>query len=553
MELLQIKNLNFTYPCDNKKALNDVNFSIKKGELGLIVGVSGCGKTTLLRLLKKEIAPYGNQSGSIIFDTVSLTDPKTQIDASRIGFVGQNPDEQIVTDKVWSELAFGAENMGLKPDIIRKRVGEMANYFGIHSWYNKSTDELSGGQKQILNLASVMIMQPDLLLLDEPTSQLDPIAAADFILTLQKLNREFGITMLISEHRLEDIFPYADKIVILDSGKVLFDGNPKDSCQAMKEHPVFSGFPAAARIWHGLKSNNDCPISVKEGKAFIEKNYAPCADITTAEKVEDVSSPVIEAKNIWFRYTRDGDDILRGLGISVNQSEIFSILGGNGSGKTTFLNIIAGLDRPYKGKIRICGRNINEYKNNSLYRNCIAHLPQNQKAVFFKESVMEDFLELMTAIGIAPHEQSSKTESVINGLEISSLMDRHPYDLSGGEQQKCALAKILLTDPSILLLDEPTKGMDAYYKEKLGKFLLKLKSEGKTILIATHDVEFAARFSDRCALIFNGEILSAASPNEFFSDNYFYTTAASRISRGILKKAILCEEVIKLCKGKHSE
>lgn len=549
MEILQIKNLKFTYPKSEKPALEDISINIKKGSFGLILGASGCGKTTFLRLLKREISPFGTKEGEILYSGISTDKLDDRTSASEIGFVGQNPDEQIVTDKVWHELAFGLENIGMETAVIRRRVGEMASYFGIQDWYHKNTDELSGGQKQLLNLASVMVMQPKILLLDEPTSQLDPIAAADFIATLQKLNRELGLTILLVEHRLEDVFPTADYVVAMENGKVLFSDEPRKICAKMKNHTLSLGMPSAARIWSGLSVSCDCPLTVKEGREFLEKYFSNKKGSSLPISTENEKIPIIEAKELWFRYGKNLPDVLSGVSITVGQGEIYSVLGGNGTGKTTMLNVLSGLDRPYKGKAKIKGKKISEYKNASLYRKNLALLPQNPKTVFLKNTVFEDYVEILLAMDIPKSEHEEKIKLVAKKFGIEHLLGRHPYDLSGGEQQKSALVKLMLTEPEILLLDEPTKGMDSFSKAKFAELLKELQDSGKTILMVTHDVEFAASVSDKCALFFDGKIISEGTPNEFFSGNNFYTTAASRISRELFLNAVLCEEVVALCKA----
>ena len=549
MEILQIKDLSFAYPKSEKKALDGINVSVKKGEFVLVCGSSGCGKTTLLRLLKKEIAPFGEKTGEIIYNKTSLDKLDGRIAASQIGFVGQNPDEQIVTDKVWHELAFGLENLGVEQSRIRSRVGEMASFFGIHNWYHSKTDELSGGQKQLLNLASVMVMQPKILLLDEPTSQLDPIAAADFIATLRKLNRELGLTIILVEHRLEEVYPIVDKVLTMENGKVLFFGSPREVSKKMKGHPLESGLPCAVRIYNMLNGEGECPLNVREGREFLEDNFTGKAVTEFKGKEPVTRETVLEAKDIWFRYEKNLPDVVCGLDLKVGKGEIFSVLGGNGSGKTTTLNILAGLDKPYKGKVRLNGKKIGEYKGGSLYRNNLALLPQNPKTVFLKERVDEDFAEMLEVMGIPKAEHIGRIQSLASRFGIEHMLDKHPYDLSGGEQQKCALCKLLLTEPQVILLDEPTKGLDAYSKQKLSDLLSDLQAEGKTVVIVTHDVEFAASVSDRCAMFFDGKIISDGTPNSFFSENNFYTTAASRISRDLISGAVLCEDVVKCCRG----
>jgi len=527
--------------------LDNISLSIEKGSFNLLCGESGCGKTTLLKLLKKEISPYGSKEGEILYNNFPLSRLNERASACEIGFVGQSPDQQIVTDKVWHELAFGLENIGESTQVIRRRVGEMASYFGIQNWYHRSTDSLSGGQKQLLNLASVMVMQPEILLLDEPTGQLYPIAAADFFATLQKLNRELGLTILIVEHRLEEVYPIADKIAAMQQGRIIAQGTPAEAAEQLRSGKLSHGLPSAVRIWAGLQSTAPPPLTVKEGREFLESNYAHCAGRCIKEKPYNGSEPVLQASNVYFRYQKDMPDILRDFSISVNKGEVFSILGGNGTGKTTTLNILAGLDKPYKGKSKIYGKKISQYKGGSLYRNMLSLLPQNPATVFLQPTVQQDFEDLLKATQCPKEEISIRVEATAAKFSVTHLLGKHHYDLSGGEQQKCALAKLMLTEPKIILLDEPTKGMDAFYKNSLAKVIRELQAEGRTIIMVTHDIEFAAMVSTRCALFFDGQLISQGTPNEFFAGNSFYTTSAGRISRGLFKNAVLCSQVIQLC------
>lgn len=558
MEILRVEGLNFAYPKSSTNALNDINFSVNSGEFVVLYGMSGCGKTTLLRMLKKQLAPFGKSEGHIFYNGVDIKNISDEITAARIGFVMQNPDEQIVTDKVWHELAFGLENLGLKTNVIRRRVGEMASYFGIQDWFRKNTDELSGGQKQLLNLASVMVMQPKILILDEPTGQLDPIAAADFISTLQRINRELGTTIILAEHRLEQVFGIADRVMMMENGSVIFYDTPekagKDLSGLNNRNSMLCALPAAVRIYNGLDFKSEkCPVTVKEGREFLQRHFSGCCNaaedrLENVKTVKDSSKDIaIELKNVWFRYERELPDVLRGVDLTVASGDIFCLLGGNGTGKTTTLNVISGISKPYRGNVIINKKNIKSYKNNSLYR-CLQALPQNPRDVFIKDTVRDDFLEALRAVEIPKSESDKIIESVSSQIGIEHLLNRHPYDLSGGEQQKCALAKVLLQKPDIILLDEPTKGLDAAFKESFKKILFELKENGITILIVTHDIEFAAETADCCALFFDGEILSQDSPDVFFAENSFYTTAANRIARDIWKNAVTCSEVIKNCR-----
>lgn len=543
MDILQIEDLSFGYPGSERKAVDGVSFSVRAGEFMVVCGESGCGKTTLLKLLKPELAPAGELSGKITYSGGERT-------PEEIGYVLQNPDNQIVTDKVWHELAFGLENLGLPTEVIRRRVGEMANYFGIQDWFRKKTDALSGGQKQLLNLAAVMVMQPKVLILDEPTGQLDPIAASDFFATLQKLNRELGLTVILVEHRLEEVFPIADRILLMDSGRVLVCDTPERVGDALPDgHPMRAALPSAVRIFNSLHTEDRCPLTVREGRDFLEKHFGDRRGILPEPEYLHGEGAAVELKNVWFRYEKDLPDVLRGTSVQVYTGEIFAVLGGNGSGKTTMLNVIAGAGKAYRGKVLIGGKPIREYRGNSLYRGGLALLPQNPQTVFIRDTVRADLAEIPAVCGVPKQDREKMIPEIAEKLSITHLLDRNPFDLSGGEGQKCALAKILLTKPKILLLDEPTKGIDAGGKQVLGGILAQLKAEGMTVILVTHDVEFAAEVADRCALFFDGELLSTDTPMRFFGGNTFYTTAANRMARSLCPNAVTCGQVVGFCNG----
>ena len=532
MELLKIENLTFAYPNTLSPTIKGVNLTVNEGEFTVLCGATGSGKSTLLRLLKRELSPTGDISGSIYYKETNITELSSNISASKIGFVMQNPEHQIVTDKVWHELGFGLENMGLPQNEIALRVCEMASYFGIESWFEKSVSELSGGQKQLLNLASVMAMQPDILILDEPTAQLDPIAATDFINTLKKLNTDFSVTVIIVEHRLEEVIPICDNLIVLKDGVVTHNGDPRTVIKQLEEDDdILSAMPSSVRLYHSLRGKGSCPLTVREGRRFLQDNFGNKITSLSDEKYVHNKNAVLEFKEVFFRYERNLPDALKGINLSVYENEIFCILGGNGSGKTTTLNTAAGLIKAYSGSVKVFGKKIKEYKNQTLYKECLSMLPQDVETVFLKNTVNEELSGVDT--GELP-------------FDISHLLDKHPYDLSGGEQQLVALAKVLAAKPKLLLMDEPTKGLDTIKKAQIINILKQLKQRKVTVVIVTHDVEFAAECADRCALFFRGNIVSVDRPCEFFSNNRFYTTAASRMSRGFYEKTVTLRQIERL-------
>ena len=550
MDVLQIKNLTFRYPEAECAALSDVTLSVSAGEFAVICGESGCGKSTLLKLLKREVAPYGEQSGEIVIDGVASTAWEERAAAAEIGFVLQDPDAQIVTDTVWHELAFGLENLGLDTQTIRRRCAEMANYFGIEDWFDKKTAALSGGQKQLLNLAAVMVMQPKILLLDEPTAQLDPIAASNFIATLQKLNRELGLTVLLVEHRLEEVLPVADRVILLNGGHVEYVGVPRKLSEHFRRvpaHPLLCGMPTAMRVFHALEQTGAAPLTVREGRAFITEHYDNQTAALPQAVYQHTPDVAMELRDVWFRYDKPLPDVLKGLSLTVYRGEHFCLLGGNGVGKSTALGVIAGLQKPYRGQVRMAGKPLSVYAKTALYRHGVALLPQNPQTVFLEKTVGEDLRETCKVMGYTAEESEQRIADVCRKLGIEQLTGAHPFDLSGGEQQRAALAKMLLLQPQVLLLDEPTKGIDANAKQALAALLDELKRD-MTIITVTHDVEFAAQAADRCGMMFGGELTSTDTPCCFFAENNFYTTAANRMSRGYYHGAVLCEQVTALCR-----
>ena len=612
MALFAFEELTFRYPEAPRDALRDVSVAIEPGQFVLVCGQSGCGKTTLLRQFKSALAPHGHQSGRVLFDGVPLADVPEREQVARIGFVMQDPDAQIVTDKVWHELAFVLESLGCDERTMRLRVAEMASYFGIQHWFHKNVGELSGGQKQLLNLASVMAARPDVLVLDEPTSQLDPIAASDFLATVHRINRELGTTVVMSEHRLEEVYGLADRVVVLEEGRIAADGEPRAVAGQLHRagSPMALALPAAARIaWEvegrpgrrsgegapcsnsievqgssrvedsflctsmncartpsplrrpyssiveeGVALQVGTPLTVREGRSWLADEVAAFPPHRWALPAGEVcdSAPAraaVELRDVWFRYERDGADVLRGTTLTVPEGSLFAVVGGNGTGKSTMLRAICGVARPYRGKITVLGRRLKDWKRVELFRGGVAMLPQDPLSLMLKKTVRGDLEEMLDGRGLTAGQRTAAVREVAALTDIVPLLDAHPFDLSGGEVQRAALAKVLLNEPRLLLLDEPTKGLDAFFKEKLAALLRSLTARGTTVLMVSHDVEFCASYADRCALFFDGDAVTTNPPRRFFASNSFYTTAANRISRGLFENAVTVEEVVELCRS----
>ena len=548
MAMLKIEHLNFYYPDSKKPLLKDIKLTIQEGSFVTICGKSGCGKTTLLRHLKPSLTPSGNKSGRVYFKGTPIENLDERTQAMKLGYVLQNPNQQIVTDKVWHELAFGLENLGYDGQTIRLRVAEMASFFGIGKWFHQEVGKLSGGQKQLLNLAAIMVMQPEVLILDEPTAQLDPIAARNFIEMLRRIHEELGVTIILSEHRLEDVLPLSNHLIVMEEGKVLVEGTvPKVGKYLFKtQHELFRAMPTAMQVAMQLDdygTSREEVVTIREGRShlknWLERRTQEVLYIREPTSVEAVKCTrrkpdyVIELKDIYFKYEKTSEDILKGLSYNIERGKFYAIVGGNGTGKSTTLTLLAGIAKPYRGKIKW---------HNSADK--VILLPQNPQILFEYMTVREELME---------GSQEEEALKMAQKLRLEDVLERHPYDLSGGQMQCLALAKALLRHPTVLLLDEPTKGLDASFKMELGKHLKILQSQGMTIVMVSHDLDFCGQYANSCALCFDGQMISSGAPKDFFTDNNFYTTKANHISRGLLPNCITLEEVITACQRYGAE
>lgn len=518
-----LDHVRFTYPGASSPALRDVTLSVEPGEFLLLCGPSGSGKSTLLHCIKQETAPHGEMQGQILL----RGRPRDEAPPLLAGLVAQHPDNQLVMDTVRHELAFGLENQGLPPAVIRRRMAEIAAFFGIDDWIDRKVSALSGGQRQILNLASVVAMQPAILLLDEPTAQLDPIAARSFLQMLGRVHGELGVTVLLSEHRLEDTLPMADRAVLLRNGRIVADKPVRAFAPILyaQEEPFSAALPAVVRAAHRLGEREAFPLSVREGRAWLARRTVTPHPPEPPKAA--AGETILRADEVWYRYDRREPFVLRDLSLSLRKGEIHAVLGGNGSGKSTLLHLFSGIFSPNRGRLRRADGTR------------IGLLSQNPRALFTADTLLEELGDCRKTGGYGDRE----IQEMLDTLGLSALADRHPYDLSGGEMQRAALGKLLLLSPDILLLDEPTKGLDAVARDALAALFRSLRDEGRTLLLVTHDVEFAAGLADRCSLLFDGGIACTDEGRAFFASNLFYTTAVNRMLRGIRDDCVTVEEL----------
>lgn len=521
MNCYDIKNLSYMYGDSDTESVINVSLSVCEGEFVALCGSSGCGKSTLLRCLKPGFCRNGEYTGEILF----FGEPMMDVHGDRIGFVMQSPDVQLKYDTVGQELEREIDRsvLGGAADAI---VAEMACFFGIQRWFDLPVESLSGGQKQLLNLAAVMAADPDVLILDEPTSQLDPIAASDFIAAVARINRELGTTVIITEHRLDEVLPLATRAVVMDGGKLVACDTPEKVGEMLKsaDHGMFASMPAPMRVFAELSDSvSDCPVSVRDGRLWLE-DFAKTHRINAVKPAERRKGDniAVELKNVWFRYGKEGEDIVKGASFTAKFGAVTAIMGGNGTGKSTTAKIIFGENRPYRGKVTVNSKNI-------------VYMPQEPLDVLRGE-VLADVFESI-------EKSEDEKNAVIALCDIGEFMDRIPESLSGGERQRAALAKMLLTDGDIFLFDEPTKGIDGEYKITFAKILGELADKGKAVIIISHDLGFCAENADKCSMFFDGGIVAEDEPNEFFAGNSFYTTAVSRMARGVMPKSVTVRDV----------
>ena len=534
MALIEFNNFSFKYNESEDNILSDINLEVESGDFVLICGPSGCGKTTLLSNLKKELLPNGIRSGEVKYDNCSVGDLDDLVSACDIGYLFQNPDAQIVTDSVIQEIAFPLENIGTPTEEIRNRISELVSFFGINEILHKNVDELSNGQKQLVNLCSLLVLRPKVLILDEPLSQLDPITSYKILSIIRRLNEEFSITIIMSEHQLDNIFPLCDKVVFLNNGQIEFNDNPRDVCKNMKDDMVYGHFlPSVCKIYKLLVDNNpslanlDIPLNIREARRFLNK--VPSDIITSSCNLEfsydSSNETLIKMKNVYFAYEKH-NLIIKNLNFDLRKGDYAAIVGSNGCGKSTLLQILTGLIDPIKGKVK------------SKKDLSVAYVHQNPMIHFSHDTVKEELVE--------DNENNSNFKNLVEFFQIEDLLNQHPYDCSGGEQQKIVIVKALLKNPDVLVLDEPTKCLDPISSKIISDKLKTLHNEGLTIIMVSHDLDFVANNFNRCLMLFDKTIQVDNHPKNIFVENNFYTTFVNRMVKDHLNCAVTIGDVAQI-------
>ena len=518
MEILSLNHITAAYPGQNP-VLNDISLQINQGDFAVIIGKSGSGKTSLLSLIKGGISTLQITKGALTLFNTPANQLSAQSRAFDVGYLFQNPYHSVVCDTVWHELAFVAENMGLPPQEIHRRVAEISAFFHLEQQLYQPISQLSGGQLQAVALAAVCTGYPRLLLLDEPTSQLDPASARSLLQMVYRLNQELGITIVMVDHRLEDILPLCNRLVLMEKGRLMCSDSPQKTSALMRQNPqVATLLPAAARLC--LNQSEVCLTTLQaRGQLQTHPHTVPRFDTPQPPK----GNRLLYARDIWFCYSNTQPPLLRGADVQLHQGEIQALVGQNGSGKSTLLYILNSALKPLEGKVR---------------KNCATALLPQQVQLLFSYNTVQQELQKTGA-------DTKIVQQIIDQLNLSPLLQQHPYDLSGGETQRLGIALMLCTGADILLMDEPTKGLDNCAKKQIGTLLQQLAAGGKSILLVTHDLDFAAATAHTVCQLSAGKIFQPIPSRNFFVQNRFYTTQAARICRGFCN-AVQAEEVAKI-------
>lgn len=533
--LLSVGNLTFTYPGVSRPALQEVGFQVEQGEFVLLLGGTGSGKTTLLKLIKQLIAPFGARTGEIRLAGEEVSRMARKRLAGEVGYLFQHTQDQLCMPTPLEEMAFGLRQLGVEPAAISRRCGELSCYFGMESWLDAPMEQLSGGQRQLTALASVLAADPALLLLDEPTAQLDPVHSRSFLEQLLRLHRENNMTVLAALHQPDSIFFQADRVLVLEQGRLLFSGSPQDAADYLGKqgHPLFAALPAGCRVMQTLgypPSRGKQPLPEKD---FARLSAAPLP-------VHPSGRPLLKLKQVTAGYPGQSRPVLREVDLTLSAGEIFVLLGANGCGKTTLLKAVAGLVPLLSGSIRLEGEKSSLWRPTAFAQ--AGYLPQDPMELFDGDRLDEDLYSYGKSRGLGPDQVEQWPEQPLFS-PLKQVWTQNPLDLSGGQRQLAALAKLMLKRPKLLLLDEPGKGLDAAASARLGERLTALAQEGMAILISCHDPDFAARYGHRCGFLFHGQLLPPQPPEPFFAGNRFYLTSLQQYLPAGRRMALLPEQL----------
>ncbi|MGB2583170.1 MAG: energy-coupling factor transporter ATPase [Dehalococcoidia bacterium] len=541
--MIKIRDLTFYYGDASRPALQDVNLDIEDGEFVLVTGPSGCGKTSLCRCLNGLIPHFygGEIAGGLEVQGLDVMRHTTRELATRVGMVFQDPENQLVSMDVQREVAFGLENLAFPRDVMAKRVEESLDTLEISGLRHRQVHELSGGEKQKVVISSVLALHPDILVLDEPTSELDPKGAEDVLSIVRRLNDELGITVILVEHRLDRVVHLVDRMIVMDEGKIIADGNPRAVLSNGDITSIGAGVPPIVRIVQRLRDNgvnvDDIPLTVKEGRAMLKDIFMGARGSTLSQaESADNGRPVIEIDKLWHAYP-EGITALKNVSLRICEGEFVAVMGRNASGKTTLVKHINGLLKPTKGKVIVSGIDTRRATIAQLSRK-VGFIFQNPNDHIFADTVEEEIAFILKNLGFDSGEIAARIDEMLEMFALKEFRKQYPRSLSGGERQRVAMASVLVARPRVLILDEPTRGMDYRLKSELMRFLNGYREKGNTVVLVTHDVETVAEHADRVVLLSEGGVVVDGNKRDVLSRALFFSPQINRLVQAFEKYGV---------------
>ena len=514
--MIEFERVTYTYPGAKRAALRDFTLTLPIGEVIVVAGPSGAGKSTLLRCINGLVPHFsgGTLTGNVRVNGLDPVAATPQVMSQHVGFVFQDPEAQFVMERVEDELAFALENAAMSPQEMRVRVEETLDLLDLAPVRDRPLAELSGGEKQRVAIAAALALRPSILILDEPTSQLDPKSAEDVLNALARLNSDLGLTIILAEHRLERVLPFADQLLYLPSeGSAPLLGDPREVLMAMPAVPPLVRL-AKQLAWSPL------PLTIKEGLRFSRALPLPPTAAMSSDAPDAAARghTIVAAQKVTVRYAQR--PALHAVDFALQPGEIVAIMGRNGSGKSTLLKTLVGLVRPQTGQVMVQGRGATQFDASKLdvatITQTVGYLPQDPNTLLFADTVLDELWFTLRNHGYDPTRDAATLpvdpHDLLAQLGIDALAHAYPRDLSVGERQRVALAAILIVKPQALLLDEPTRGLDYAAKAQLTALLLGWRAAGMGIGVVTHDVELVAALADRVVLMSQGEIIAQGAP-----------------------------------------
>jgi energy-coupling factor transport system ATP-binding protein len=540
--LIKVEQLTFYYSDSSQPALRNLDLIINDGEFLLITGPSGCGKSSLCRCFNGLIPHFygGRISGKVEVQGIDTTTSPMKEITGKVGMIFQDPENQLVTSDVEREIAFGLENLAFPRDLIAKRIEESLDTLGISGLRHRRLSELSGGEKQKVAIASVLALHPEIIVLDEPTSELDPKGAEEVLANITRLNDELGITVILVEHRLDRVVHLVDRVIVLDKGDIAADGNPREVFGKPGPVDIGIGVPPVIELTQKLRDRgfhiDKTPLTVKESRQLLDGIFRDVKVPSKQIRQQDSGKLLVRMEGLWHSYS-DHDYALQDVNLTAHEGEFIAIMGRNSAGKTTLVKHINGLLKPTRGNVFVDGVNTRETTVARLARN-VGHVFQNPNDHLFAETLEEEIAFTLKQQGFSTPEITATVEPILERFNLTQYRKHYPRALSGGEKQRVALVSVIAYKPKILILDEPTRGMEYSLKHELMRFLCEYKNNGNIVILVTHDVETVAEYADRAILLSEGSIVIDGNRHDVLSKALLFSPQINRLVQAFAKYGV---------------